>query len=221
MRIAALILYAAAIPALLFGDTLTLRDGTVLEGTFESGGQHQIVFVDYNGARHRIATDQVQSLSLSPGSYAVTSGSYSRESSLLETLPPGTTIAVRTPHYIESSEPGQAYTGVIDQNVMDPQGRVVIPAGSSCNLVVRSITPINGPDVPVLALDLQSVWVGGVQYFVTPSDLARNPGGTVLGTLVGVPPGQNVITQGAVVMAPPNRDLTFQLKAPLTLRASM
>jgi hypothetical protein len=220
MRIAAFILSAAAIPALLFGDTLTLRDGTVLEGTFLNGGQHQIEFRDYNGARYTIPTEQIQSLNLGPVNY---SGEANRQvtASLLEPLPAGTTIAVRTGSYIDSSQPGQTYTGVIDQNVMDPEGRVVIPAGSTCNLIVRTITPINGTNVPVLGLDLQSVWVGGLQYFVTPSDLAQNLGRTVLGNLVGVPPGQNVITQGTVVMAPANRDLTFQLSAPLNLRAPL
>ena len=74
---------------------------------------------------------------------------------------------------------------------------------------------------PGIRFKLESVWVGGLQYFVTPSDMARNSGGTVLGNLVGVPPGQNVITQGTMVMAPANRDLTFQLNAPLSLRASL
>jgi hypothetical protein len=222
MRFAAFILSTAAIPALLFGDTLTLRDGTVLEGTFLNGGQHQVVFRDYNGARYNIPTEQIQSLNLGPGPVSY-SGEANRQvtASLLETLPAGTTIAVRTGSYINSSQPGQTYMAVIDQNVMDPEGRVVIPAGSTCNLIVRTITPVNGPGIPVLGLDLQSIWVGGLQYFVTPSDMARNPGETVLGNLVGVPPGQNVITQGTVVMAPPNRDLTFQLNAPLTLRASI
>jgi len=216
MRITAFILSAVAVPALLLGDTLTLRNGTVFDGTFLNGNGHEIVFRDFAGIQHRIGRDQIQTLSF--GYY----GEANRVSEgFLETIPSGTTIMVRPTGRIDSMQPGQIFPGVIDQDILDVNGNVLIPTGSNCNLVVRTITPDNEYNPPVLALDLQSVRVNGTQYFVTTSDLTRNSSGTVLGNLVGGLLGQNVVTHGTKIMAPANTDLTFQLNAPLQLQMNV
>jgi hypothetical protein len=221
MRIVALLLSAAFVPALLPGDTLTFDNGTVLDGTYLGGNRHRVVFQDLNGIRHLVPRDQIQTLNF--GGYAIVSnGEANREAGegFLETIPSGATITVQPAGFIASTQAGQAFPAILSQDVLDINGNVIIPAGSNCTLVARPMTTGGVAGMPVLGLDLQSVTMNGQRYFVTSSDLARNPSGLVLGNLVdGF--GANVVTRGTEVMVPANMSLTFQLTAPLSLQSSL
>jgi hypothetical protein len=215
MRIAALLLSAAFVPALLLGDTLTFNNGTVLDGTYLGGNRHRVVFQDLSGVRHLVPRDQIQTLNF--GGYGVASyGEANREAGegFLETIPAGATIMVQPTGFIDSTQAGQTFPAIISQDVLDINGNVIIPGGSSCTLVARPIAS------GVLGLDLQSVSMNGQTYLVTSGDLTRNAGGPVLGNLVdGF--GANVVTRGTEVMVPANLSLTFQLIAPLSLQSSL
>ena len=83
-----------------------------------------------------------------------------------DTVPSGTEITVRTTDRIEakSANDGRIYRGVVDQDVQDRSGRVVIPRGSDAELIVRSASDRN------LTLDLDSVSVNGQRYVVSTTD---------------------------------------------------
>ena len=88
----------------------------------------------------------------------------------LSRLEPGTTIQVRTTDTIDSqSIDGRVYTGTVEADVRDNQGRLAIPAGATAELVVR-----RGPDNE-LVLDLDSITINERRYGV---DATRNRIGT-------------------------------------------
>jgi hypothetical protein len=85
-------------------------------------------------------------------------------------IEPGTTIQVRTTEAIDAqSVDGRVYTGTIESDVQDTQGRLAIPAGATAELVVR-----RGPDNEYV-LDLDSITINDRRYGV---DATRNRIGT-------------------------------------------
>jgi len=82
------------------------------------------------------------------------------------TVPSGTEITVRTNESIDakSSNDGRIYKGVVDRDVLDSSGRVLVPRGSDAELIVRNTSNKN------LTLDLESVTVNGRRYVVSTSD---------------------------------------------------
>jgi len=117
-----------------------------------------------------------------------------------DTVPSGTEITVRTNDTIDakSSNEGRIYTGVVDRDVRDRSGNVVIPRGSNTELIVRDT---NDRD---MILDLGSVAVNGRRYVVSTTDQPVNAddarkegvgankrtgkyvgGGAVIGSIIG------------------------------------
>lgn len=82
-----------------------------------------------------------------------------------DTIPVGTIIHVRTNQKIDANNAsaGQVFPGVVAENVTDKSGRVVIPRGSSADLAVIGVSKHE------IALDLDSVTVGGRRYVVSSS----------------------------------------------------
>src|SRR5262245_6851725 len=94
----------------------------------------------------------------------------SRDWSPMQFIEPGTAIPVRTTQAIDSSvQDGLVYTGTVDEDVRDRQGRVALPKGATAELVVRR-SENNEP-----VLDLDSVTANGQRYAV---DATRHPVGT-------------------------------------------
>lgn len=115
-------------------------------------------------------------------------------------VPAGTDITVRTNDSIDAKHPtdSRIYTGVVDQDVRDSSGRVVIPRGSNAELIMRDV------DRDTIVLDLESVQVNGQRYMVSTSDQAVSAessgkegvgankrtgkyvgGGAVIGSIIG------------------------------------
>ena len=83
------------------------------------------------------------------------------------TIDAGTTISVRTTEEISTnSSDGRVYGGVVDQDVMNRAGTIAIPRGADVEMLVRSL-----PDKEI-ALDLDSVMVGGQRYGIQAADTA-------------------------------------------------
>lgn len=81
-------------------------------------------------------------------------------------IPAGTTLQVRTTEPIDTqSMDGRIFTGTIENDVKDTQGRLAIPSGATAELVVRRDADND------LVLDLDSVTVNGRRYGV---DATRN-----------------------------------------------
>lgn len=126
---------------------------------------------------------------------------------VVSTVPAGTVLRVRTNETIDSAtaSPGQAFSGVISEPVVDTDGRVAIPRGADATLVVHNVAAqgrIEGRSE--LALDMDAVTIGGRRYALETGNvvqqgsqgLGKNKrtgvfvgGGTVLGTLLGAVAG--------------------------------
>ena len=79
------------------------------------------------------------------------------------TIPSGTEVKVRTDQAItaNSSTVGHSYSATVSQDVLDANGKVAIPRGSTARLqVVKGDVPKN------VAMDLRSVTINGQQYTV-------------------------------------------------------
>jgi hypothetical protein len=118
------------------------------------------------------------------------------------TLAAGTEISVLTNDNIDSktANTGQVFSADVAQNIMDSSGRVVIPKGSEAQLILRNVNSGGVTGTSEMALDLQSVKVGGHRYMVSTENLEQQGnsgigankrtgeyvgGGAVLGTLIG------------------------------------
>jgi hypothetical protein len=161
-------------------------------------------------------------------------------------IDPGTTIHVRTIDDINTKDAdGRVFPGVVDEDVMNRNRRIVIPRGSDVELVVRNVSDNND-----VALDLDSIMVNGERYSVEAdptvleSERKEGPGvnkrtgkyvggGAVLGAIIGgiagggkgaaigagagaaAGAGTQVLTRGKSVKVPAESLLTFRLTEPL------
>jgi hypothetical protein len=81
-------------------------------------------------------------------------------------IPAGTALQVRTTEAIDTQTmDGRIFTGTVENDVHDAQGRLAIPEGATAELVVR-----RDPDNE-LVLDLDSVTINGRRYGI---DATRN-----------------------------------------------
>jgi hypothetical protein len=88
----------------------------------------------------------------------------------VDPIPAGTSIQIRTTDKIDTqSIDGRIYTGTVENDVRDVQGRLAIPAGATAELVVRRVSDDE------IVLDLDSVMINGRRYGV---DATRNRVGT-------------------------------------------
>src|ERR1043166_1425684 len=118
------------------------------------------------------------------------------------------TITTRT------AKAGDAFSATVSQDVKDPSGRVVIPAGATVSGTVAAAEPAPNPNsTGKMELSLTSVSVRGASYAidasvvamdtimkgrgVTKADAAKVAGGAVAGAIVGKLLGKN--TKGAVI----------------------
>jgi len=77
-------------------------------------------------------------------------------------VPAGTEIVVRTNETVDAKHPSDSriYSAVVDRDVADRSGRVVIPRGSDAELIMRDASDTD------IVLDLESVTVEGRRYAV-------------------------------------------------------
>jgi hypothetical protein len=89
----------------------------------------------------------------------------------------GTNVPIRTSEAVDvNSADGRVFTGVVDQDVMDANGRLAIPRGSTAELIVRKESNNN------LSLDLDSLTINGERYSILADS---NPVGTSGGVKSG------------------------------------
>lgn len=168
----------------------------------------------------------------------------------VRTIGTGTSISVRTNEMIDAKKSdGRVYAAVVDQDVVDANGNVAIPKGSTAELIVQKA---EGKD---LTLDLESVSVNGQRYAVTVDasrmsnsqrdGIGKNKrtaefmgGGAALGAVIGAiagggkgaaigaaagagaGAGTQVLTRGRTVKVPAEALLTFRLEQPLSMGAA-
>jgi hypothetical protein len=196
-------------------DTLTMKDGTSVSGTLVGIAAQTITFKDLRGVARRYNTRQVQTLefdSVTQRSAAVgTTGSSAGRS--LEMLPTGTELAVRTVAEIDSRAgiANQTFPALVEYDVVGDSSNVIVPQGSSVELVVRRISSGGTTGSPEMMLDIKSITVGGRRYLVSTTDLREGSatglgknkrtaeavgGGAALGSILGAIAGGG---KGAVI----------------------
>jgi len=170
-------------------------------------------------------------------------------SSAIGTIDAGTTITVRTNEQIDARDSdGRIFSGVVEQDVTNRNGRVAIPRGSDVELVVRRTSDNQ------VALDLDAVEVNGQRFGIQSEGNVVSSqrkegigvndrtgkyvgGGAAIGAIIGAitgggkgaaigagagaaaGAGAQILTRGRSVRVPAESLLTFRLAQPL--RAGM
>ena len=110
-------------------------------------------------------------------------------------VPPKTAITVRTNERIDAKSPSESkiYSAVVDSDVVDRKGRVMIPRGSQAKLILCDATD------NTVVVDLESLEVNGRRYRA-------------------VSKSEAVATPSAPKKAlPPQTQVTFRLEQPLSI----
>ena len=194
----AMSLCGVSLAALVSADTLIMRDGTRIPGTVVSLSGQTITFRHTDGVSRKYSTSRVESLA-----FIAAGGENPREVSgrRLE-APAGTELVVRTVETIDSKTAGenQIFSGIIEQEVTDAAGRIIIPENSSAQLIIRNVSAGGATGSPEMLLDVQSITVAGRKYVVSTTDLEQDSdrgigtnkrtaatvgGGAAVGTIIG------------------------------------
>ena len=178
------------------GETVVLRSGKTYFGQISGPMGDSISWVDTQGNSYQFPIYQISNITFSTG----WQGPYQSQRRGL-VLPAGTEISVMSNMPIDSrnAQPGQTFPASIVQDVVGPDGQVVIPRNTDATLLLRSESGggIHSGDV---VLDLDSVMVNGVRQSVASSDVVETNGqgmgknkrtaeylggGAALGALIG------------------------------------
>jgi hypothetical protein len=212
---AAMSLLVVSLASVAVADTLVMRDGSRVEGTLVSFAGRTITFRHADGSSHRYPTSQVGSLEFFSADRTNTRTARNTRPADIRRLeiPAGTELVVRTGETIDSRNAGddRTFSAILERAVMDESGRVLVPASSSAQLVIRNVSSGGTTGSPELLLDIQSITVDGRKYLVSTTDLARDSdtgigtntrtaatigGGAAVGTIIGAVAGGG---KGAVI----------------------
>ncbi len=194
----AMSLCVVSLAALSAADTLVMRDGTRVQGTVVSIVSRTITFRHADGVSRRYPTSRVEALEFLSAERANPRAVNPRS---LE-APAGTELDVRTVETIDSRNSGadQVFSATVERSVTNASGRVIVPEGSSAQLVIRQMSSGGATGSPEMALDIQSITVDGRRYLVSTTDvtlasgtgIGKNKrtaeavgGGAALGTIIG------------------------------------
>jgi hypothetical protein len=168
------LLLAVRTPSL--GDTVTLRNGQKLDGTFLGGTSRQVQFQDNNGKTLAIQVGDVAGMIFTapppPPPPPKPSGAAIQ-------LPVGTVIHVRIIDAInvDLSKPGQTYRASVDDPIM-MGGSVVIPRGADVTLqaaAVKQAGRFKGSDE--ISLKINTITRNGKRFDVV-TDAVTQKGGS-------------------------------------------
>jgi hypothetical protein len=199
---AAMSVCVVSLAAVSSADTLIMRDGTRVQGTVTGIAARTITFRHADGVSRRYPTSQVEALEFLSAERANPHAVSGRR---LE-APAGTELVVRTVERIDSRNVGadQTFSAIVEQAVTNDSGRVLIPSGSSAQLMIRQLSSGGAIGSPEMALDIQSVTIDGRRYVVSTADVTLDSGtgvgrnkrtaetvgaGAALGTIIGAVAG--------------------------------
>jgi len=170
----AMSLGVVSLAALSSADTLIMRDGTRVEGTVMGIAGRTITFRHADGASRRYTTSQVEALEFLSAERANPRAVSARR---LE-APAGTQLVVRTVERIDSRNGGadQTFSAIVEQEVTNGSGHVIIPERSSAQLIIRQISSGGTTGSPEMMLDIQSISVDGRRYLVSTTDVTLDSG---------------------------------------------
>jgi hypothetical protein len=192
--------------AQLSADTLILRDGKAIQGTFVSGTARQISFISSSGQALQVPIANVMSLTFSAPAAAVAAAPkppppapQAAAAKPAVIIPAGTTLRVSTIDAIDvdTSQAGKTFRGSLSDPVMSG-GNVLVPRGAPVVLVAAKVEQggsMKGSDL--IDLKANAITVGGKQVPIvtniveTKSDgegkktARRTIGGAGLGAAIG------------------------------------
>jgi hypothetical protein len=195
---AALLLWAGLAQA----DTLVLRNGQKLDGTFLGANSRQIDFLTPDGQTQHVPITNIVTINFSapaapaPPPAAAAAPAAKRPS---VTIPQGTLIRVRTIDAIDvdTSQAGMKFNAAIDDPIMIG-GSVVAPRGAAATLQAAKVQQSGkrkGSDL--IQLKINSIVINGKPYAVTTtfqevkggsegkSTAKKTVGGAGLGAIIG------------------------------------
>lgn len=195
---AAMSLWVVSLASIASADTLIMRDGTRMEGTVVSIAGRTITFKHADGVSRRYFTSAVAGLEFISAERANPRAVSNRR---LE-APAGTVVVVRTVETIDSRTSGadQIFSAIVEQEVTNASGGVIIPENSSAQLMIRQVSSGGATGSPEMVLDIQSITVDGRRYVVSTADMTMDSGtgvgknkrtaetvgaGAALGTIIG------------------------------------
>ena len=159
---------------LLNADTVILRDGKTIPGTFLGGNTSQIDFAADTGKTLRIPVGQIVSLAFSPPPVAAPPpapkpAAPKPQSRPSVVIPGGTTFRIRTidPIDVDKTNAGVMFRASLDDPIMIG-GNVVVPRGADIALVAAKVQQggkMKGSDL--VSLKVNTMSVGGKAYPVT------------------------------------------------------
>lgn len=121
----------ALISASAFADTIVLKDGRVLQGTFKGGSETAIKF-EVNGAIQEVAISEITSMTFSPrAAQPAAAAAATTAPSAGGTIPAGTKLTLKTKDAIStaSHQKGSKFTATLEADVV-VNGKVVAPKGT-------------------------------------------------------------------------------------------
>jgi hypothetical protein len=162
---------AATVPHLA-GDTIDLRNGKSLEGTFIGGSARQVEFLPASGATMKIPLTDVVAVHFSaPPVKAPPPPPAPPVARPPVVIPAGSAVRIRTTDLIDvdTSQAGAQFRGAIDDPIMSG-GDVVVPRGAVVVLVASKVKQggrFKGSDA--IELKINSITVRGRLYPVVTS----------------------------------------------------
>jgi hypothetical protein len=207
---AAMSLYVS-LAAVSSADILVMRDGTRVEGTVVGIAARTITFRHADGVSRRYSTSQVEALEFLSAERANPDAVRGHRAEARA----GTELVVRTVETIDSRTSGadQVFSAIVEQDI-ESDSHVVVPAGSSAQLVIRQVSSGGATGSPEMALDIQSMTIAGRRYAVSTADVTLESAtgsrankrtgettgtGAVLGTIIGATAGG---AKGAAIDVP-------------------
>ena len=201
------LLYAGlALASLVQADTLYLKSGRALSGSFVNGNSRTISFLEQGGRTQRFPITDVQRVLFGDGSSLPTAGGSDQlggrpadAATAQHLIPTGTVITVRTIDSIDSNanNAGETFRASLDEPII-VNGRTVAQKGADAMVrVVRVNQSGTLSGTEEVALELAEVTAEGRRYTVQTShaqvaaksrgkDTAKVVGGTaVLGAIIG------------------------------------
>jgi len=171
---AAMSLFVVSLTVIASADTLILRDGTRIEGTVVSIDARTITFRHADGVSRRYGTSLVEALEFISAERTNPRAVSGRR---LE-VPAGTELVVRTVGRIDSRNAGadQIFSALVEREVRNDSDKVLIPAGSTAQLLIRQLSSGGTAGSPEMVLDIQSITIEGRRYLVSTTDVAVDSG---------------------------------------------
>jgi hypothetical protein len=156
-------------------DTVTLRNGQKLDGTFLGGTARQVQFQDTKGRTLAISVGDVAGMSFTAPPPAPPPP---KAAGAAVQLPVGTVVHVRVIDAInvDLSKPGQTYRASIDDPIM-MGGRVVIPRGADVTLqaaAVKQAGRLKGSDE--ISLKINVITLNGKRFDVVTDPVTQKGG---------------------------------------------